>query len=432
MSGRVLVVTGSYAPAMIADMHRARQLAWELPARGWDVEVLTAGTDFQHSSILDPDGGAFFAPAIPVHAVRERFAAAHRLLGLGSIGWRALVPMYHEGMRLLRTRRFDLVYVSTTQFPLLMLGAAWKRRTGVPYVLDVHDPCYKPRVGDAPWAHRGAKHAVSAWLAKTIESVSVRAADGLVAVSDDYIARLRERYARFGPAWLEESRHATIPFAASQRDLAQAGAGPTGEKSAQPARIAYVGAGAPVMARAVELFCGALARVRERHPELAGAVRFELRGTTYRWRDGDPRPIQEIARRHGLDDRVREEPARVSYRESVAISLDAAGLLVLGVDDRGYMPSKLFSYAATGRPLLGVLRRDGPAYRWLSGACPGGHALWFEDDAQMPLDDASRELEAFLREAADGRTFDRSAQLAPFDAGVMADRHAVLFDACRP
>ena len=26
---------------MIADMHRARQLAWELPQLGWEVEILS-------------------------------------------------------------------------------------------------------------------------------------------------------------------------------------------------------------------------------------------------------------------------------------------------------------------------------------------------------------------------------------------------------
>ena len=50
---RLLLVTSSYNPATIADMHRARMLAWELPKLGWEVEVLAPGTAFQHPSCLD-------------------------------------------------------------------------------------------------------------------------------------------------------------------------------------------------------------------------------------------------------------------------------------------------------------------------------------------------------------------------------------------
>ena len=52
---RVLIVTSTYAPAMIADMHRARQLAWELPKLGWQVEILTPDVSYQPASCRDDD-----------------------------------------------------------------------------------------------------------------------------------------------------------------------------------------------------------------------------------------------------------------------------------------------------------------------------------------------------------------------------------------
>jgi glycosyl transferase family 4 len=429
MSGRVLIVTNTYAPAMIADMHRTRHLAWELPSRGWEVEVLVPDDSYQLPVTLEADSAAFFAPGTPVHRVAQRCAPVHRALGLGSIGWRALVPMYRAGLRLLRARRFDLVYISTTQFPLFLLGPAWKRRLGVRYVLDVHDPCYKPPKPGAP-RPRGPKHRASAGLARAIESVAMRSADGLVSVSPDYLAALTRRYRADAPRWLDAARNAVIPFAVDMRDLAEAGAGRREASSAGPACIAYVGAGAPVMARAFDLFCRALAAVRASHPELAGAIRIEIAGTRYQWREGEPRLLQDIARRHGVGDLVHEDPRRVSYRTAVAVSLEAAGLLVLGVDDRGYMPSKLFAYAATGRPLLAALRREGPAWRWIAAARATTHGLWFEGDAEMPLAQAAAEVEAFLREVAARATFDRAAALAACTSPAMAERHAALFEAC--
>ena len=58
---RVLIVTNAYAPAMIADMQRARHLAWELPKLGWEVEILAPDAAFQPPSCLDPDSAEFFA-----------------------------------------------------------------------------------------------------------------------------------------------------------------------------------------------------------------------------------------------------------------------------------------------------------------------------------------------------------------------------------
>ena len=68
-----------------------------------------------------------------------------------------------------------------------------------------------------------------------------------------------------------------------------------------------------------------------------------------------------------------EYPARVTYRRSLELLLQGDGALVLGVDDAGYMPSKLATYAYSGKPLLACLHRDGPALAMLrerAGARP--------------------------------------------------------------
>src|SRR5260370_5944668 len=79
---RVLIVTGSYAPAMIADMHRARHLAWHLPALGWEVDILCRGTTYQPPSWLDHDGAAFFAPVTPGDRAPQRMGAPVQTWGI--------------------------------------------------------------------------------------------------------------------------------------------------------------------------------------------------------------------------------------------------------------------------------------------------------------------------------------------------------------
>jgi hypothetical protein len=127
---------------------------------------------------------------------------------------------------------------------------------------------------------------------------------------------------------------------------------------------------------------------------------------------------------------VEEDPRRLSYRRSLEALADADGALILGVDDQGYMPSKLFSYALSGKPLLVCVRRDGPAFGAVRRDPALGHALWFSPAGDMPNDEAATVAGAFLDEVIARRTFDRTAALRPHLAQAMAERHLALFEAC--
>jgi hypothetical protein len=314
---RVLIVTSTYAPAMIADMHRARHLAWELPKLGWQVEILAPDVSFQPASCRDDDSAAFFAPDITAHHVGEFLPRLFRAAGLGTIGWRALLPMARRGLQLLAWKRLDLVYISTAQLPLFLLGPLWRRFAGVPYVLDLHDPGYRDDAERPSWLRSGFKHGVGRWLAKRVERHAAADAAAIVSVSASYIDTLRRRHADTKAPWLDDDRTAVIPFAVRPEELseaAQSAPNPRPSDSRERARIVYVGAGGPVMARSFVLLCRVLARLRDDRPGLVENVTIALAGTTLGWRDGDRCHLAEIAREHGLGDIVEEDPRRLSYR----------------------------------------------------------------------------------------------------------------------
>jgi glycosyltransferase involved in cell wall biosynthesis len=424
---RVLLVTGSYAPTMIADMQRARQLAWQLPEAGWEVEILCPGIDYQPPSCNDADSANFFSPAAKVHAVPQRAGALFRLFGIGNIGLRALVPLYFAGRKLLAARRFDLIYFSTAQFPLFLLGAPWRRRYKIPYVLDLHDP-----IDAAAAARRGGwKQLLSRFISRFIERRAA-AASGLIAVSPHYLALMQSRYAGRRPQWLKPGRQAVIPFAVLPRDLAEAGVGSPEKRDPGGAkRIVYVGTGGAVMARSFRFLCETLAELHRRQPHLLEHIRIELHGTSSAVAADMDAPLARIAGEFDVADLVGEYPARVTYRRSLELLLHGDGALVLGVDDAGYMPSKLATYAYSGKPLLACLHRDGPAFAMLREEPALGHVLWFAQTEEMPLADAVAVVAAYLEEVGNGRTFARQALLAPLTAAAMAARHAQLFEACR-
>jgi hypothetical protein len=137
-----------------------------------------------------------------------------------------------------------------------------------------------------------------------------------------------------------------------------------------------------------------------------------------------------MAREHGLGDVVAEFPARVSYRKSLEALRESAGLLILGVDDPGYMPSKLVGYALTGKPLLASVRRDGPAFEHFCKVPELGHALWFGPDSDMPLECATNAMNGFLEAVAARREQSEPDALADLLSPAMARRHAELFNAC--
>lgn len=419
---RVLLVTSAYTPTAIADMHRARHLAWELPRLGWDVEVLAPNIDFQRAEYTEPGAGWLFAPGTPAHGAAPVAAAIFRLAKMRSIGWRAWWPLYRTGLALLGTRRFDLVYITTAHFPLFCLGPAWQRRSGVPYVLDYHDPWIRPDAGKRTTDSHSVKRAIANGLAGSMERAAIRHASGIVSVSPVYLGELRSRFGSLPQ--LSTPHTAVVPFAGSTHDF------PPGPRHAREGEreILYVGAGGDIMARSFTAVCEHLSRVRQEQPGLLEGVGLTLVGTNSEWREGGPRPLQAIAERLGLGDLVREEPRRITFSAAMARVKASDGLLVLGVDDTGYVPSKLFTYALAGAPLLASFRSDSPACRYFDDV-PGLGALINADETPggRGFEAQHHAVVAFLSDVRSRTRFDREAALEPYLAGAMAARHAVLF-----
>jgi hypothetical protein len=300
----------------------------------------------------------------------------------------------------------------------------------VPYVLDFQDPWYRP---DA--AYETSRHSfkvrVSRWLSKFLEAWVLKRASGLVAVSPAYLEQLAARYP--GCLCTQPDRRAVIPFAASEIDLAAARAvsnvpGAGGQESVL--NLVYTGAGGAIMAKAFARIAGSLARLRQSRPELAARVRIRLYGTDSDWRPGQPRMLQQMAEGLGLSGVVEEFPARVGYLEALHHVLAADGLIVLGVDDPAYMPSKLFTYVLARKPMLACLHARSQANRYFE-QCPDlGYVLHFEDGTSGVRQSGDPEMEAFLQAASAGFEKDRSAEIAGFLSPNAARRHADLFEAC--
>jgi glycosyltransferase involved in cell wall biosynthesis len=431
MTKTVLIVTSCYAPAMTADMQRARLLAWELLAFGWDVQVLAPDMNYQHPSVLEPDSEIFFHAGTPVHYVPPLGPALWNLIRSSTIGWRALWPLNMAAKILFSRRCIDLVYISTTQFNLFLLGWWWRIRYGWPYVLDIQDPIYREYPGYYGGTGPGLKRIVNLWLHKHIEALTTGHASGLVSVSFKYIETFRGRYSHLRPEWLQQGRHVVIPFAADERSLLEVKAklGSRAPRRDALRRIVYVGVGGPVMRKSFATFCHAIRMLAGRQEIPNIPFRIELYGTMFGWREGDRNDLLEIARESGVGNLVSEYPGRVTYHRSLELLLEADGALVLGVDDEGYMPSKLYTYALSGKPLLGIFRRSSAAHNAFIDEPRLGHLLSFGSNGVS--DDVGIEsVKLFLDEVAAHASFDRRTVVTNHLSVAMAAQHARLFNAC--
>jgi len=423
----VLIVVSAFKPAMVADMQRARQLAWTMEEFGWQVEVLAPHPSEVRPDIIDDTSDGFFREDVPIFFFRSRMKWLWRLLGVKSLTWRTLVPLYRAGSRLLRSRRFDLIYFSTTSFPYFALGPVWKARFKIPFIVDYHDPwCpLQPRRLRA-----SVKLRISVFAGRHLERSVISAAAGVVSVSPSYLRVLSERYGKKEPACLKKERAAVIPFGVLPQDFARIRSGTHPDGMPQRNHIVYVGAGGDVMRTSFMFLCRVLSQLNEIGDVSIGSFLVELFGTEAGWREGDPCTLSEIAARQGLSELVYEDPRRVSYGRSLELLMGAHGALILGVDDEGYIPSKLFSYSWSGKPLLAVVRRYSFAYHIFEANPRLGDVLWFDDGGGMEMSDAVLVAKKFLLAVKEGLVTDRLTEIRPYTAASMAGKHAALFDRC--
>jgi hypothetical protein len=350
----VLIVSPHFPPINAADCHRVRATAPYFREFGWEPVILAVRPEFVEG-VREPLLEESFPPEIPVVRAPAFRTAWTRRLGLGNLGLRSLPFLYRAGCKLIRQRKVDLVYFSTTVFTVMPLGRLWKRRFGTRYVLDMQDPWVSDYYVSHK-AHRPPKYWAAAPLHRVLEPWTMRAADGLIAVSQSYIQTLQERY-----PWLADRPNRTLPFGAAERDFDVI------RKRPQPNRFfdrsdgaihgVYVGRGGHDMQFALRIVFGAMRAGLRSMPERFAKVRLHFVGTDYADDRRARKTVEPVAEEFGVAGRVEEHPGRVPYFEGLQLLLDADFLLIPGSDDPQYTASKIYPYILSGKPMFAVFHR---------------------------------------------------------------------------
>ena len=354
---KVLFVTVYFPPTNAADMQRVRMSLPYLKEFGWEVAVVVV--DEQYSDLPRDELLIETVPKeikiIKVKAYNKRFTSK---LGIGSIALRSL-PFYRKEVnKLLKKEKFDLIFFSTTQFPVFILGAYWKKKFGVPYIIDMQDPWHSEYYKDKPKSQQPAKYWFSYRLNKYLEQKAVKEADGLMSVSQYYIDDLKARYPD-----KKNIPEATITFGAFAPDLEITEIHKASFISLlDPAyqNIVYIGRGGYDMYKAVSVVFKALKQGIETEPALVN-LRLYFIGTSYAPEGRTKKTIYPIAEEFGVGAQVIEITRRISFYHTLATLQMADALFIPGSDDPKYTASKIYPYLLTQKPLLAVFNKASAA-----------------------------------------------------------------------
>lgn len=428
MTGRrVLIVSPHFPPVNAPDHHRVRLALPELPRLGWRPTVLSAASE-DVSAPIDPWLARTLPEGLDVRTVRAPRWPLPRPFRADSLGPRAFRPMLRAGNRLLSGGDYDLVYFSTTQFAVMKLGPIWRRRFGVPFVIDLQDPWVSDYYRDHPEARPPGgrlKYGLAQWSARRAEPGCVRQAAGVTSVSPAYVEALSRRYPDF-----DAGKCVVLPFGGAATDFDRLD--DVEQRHFDPAdgseHWVSVGRGGRDLARsACGLFRAFAAGLRER-PDRFGRVRMHFLGTDYAAGDRAKESLRPLAREFAVADHVSEHPRRLPYSVALRCLRDAGSLIVLGSDDGGYSPSKLYPYVLAKRPVLAILRAPGPAADLLAELGAGVVVTFGENttEAELAASVAARWTEPWSRGELRAPI---PAGLGRHSAETMARRLAAAFDA---
>lgn len=416
---RVLLVASSPPPYLPANVHRIRQLSWSLREAGWEAEILAPGEEFQNPEWKDPQGHELFPRNIPIHLARASRLDWLKMAGINGMGWRGWIPMARKGSELLSSGRFQLVYISTTQFNFFCLGKWWKKKHRIPYLLDIHDPWYRPNEVIRTTSSR-IKAELGNRLAAILEKQAVVPANGLVSVSPHYLSVLQSRYPQAD--CFRKKNTAVIPFGFNEADFSWSPGSTTKQNQRE---ILYVGVGSELMANSFRFLLETWKAVELKNPGLSQNIKIKLYGTDGRWRPGRAKILQELAEKAGWGGRVEEDPTILPYSRSLELMKQADGLLVLGVEDPAYMPSKLFSYARSGKPLLACIVEGSQVEDYFRATPEIGHLISFRGKEKGSSGEDG--VAMFLQEVQARREFPRKDVAQKYSNTALSRRHAEIF-----
>jgi hypothetical protein len=405
----LLLVSPRFPPTNAADSQRIRLLLPQLERLGVTATVLATDPSLSFNEI-DPWQLSTLPVSVPVRYVQGLGRQWSRIPGLGSLDSRTHRTLAQEGSHLLQGQRYNLIYFSTTVFGSFRLGPLWKRRHGIPFVLDYQDPWvndhYRRNPDIRPPGGR-LKYSLVDRLQRYHEPRVLRHAAGYTTVSPAYVNQLQARY-----PFAASVPSLVLPFPGSEEDFQHLQGIAASQLPFDPhdgfIHWVSIGRGGADLHAALRGLFESLAL--HASSALRNRLRLHFIGTSYAPAGQGIGSIAPLAEEYGLAELVEERMERLPLSLTLATLKRADALLVIGSNDPGYTASKLVPYLLARRPLLAVMHKQSLVCELLD-RCGGGQLVRFSSDT------TTAELSDLI--AANWLANNRHAQLLPLDRSAL-------------
>lgn len=346
---------------------------------GWEAEVVTV--DERYSDMLKDELLVESLPNnVKIHKIKALPKNITSKFGLGSLIIRSFWFYKKKVDQLLKNKKFDLIYFSTTQYPVCTLGPYWKKLFGVPYVIDMQDPWHSEYYQDKPRHHRPKKYWFSYRFNKYLEPIAMKHVDGLISVSESYITNLKSYYPAIAPV-----PSSVITFGYFERDIDIAIKNQNTFDSLLSSgckNIVYVGRGGIDMQKAVTPVFEVLKQFISNDPVAGNKIKMYFIGTSYAPAGTGKLTILPLAEKIGVQNNVIEITDRISYYHTLVTLHQADALFIPGSDDPKYTASKIYPYLLVKKPLLALFNPESPALQILI-SCGVQHAYSYEATSEL-------------------------------------------------
>ena len=422
MNSKVLIISPYFPPTNAADMQRIRMSLPYYRMFGWDAEVVTV--DDKYSDFLKDELLLQSIPAdIKIHKVKALNKKWTSKIGLGSIALRSLLFYRKKVNRLLKSGQYHLIYFSTTQIQVSILGAYWKKKFSIPYVIDMQDPWHSEYYRDKPKEQQPRKYWFSYLLNKYLEPIALKNCNGLISVAKSYIDDVKGRY----PV-IKNIPEAVITFGSFEKDLEIAEAN---RKQFMPLlnrkliNIVYIGRGGVDMHKAIKPVFDAFRIGLYSHAETFKRIKFCFIGTSYAAAGQGAPTILPLAQQSGVEEYITEITDRLSFYHTLVTLKQADALFIPGSDDSRYTASKIYPYLLTHKPLLAIFNSKSGSIEVLNEF--GATHNYSYDKTK----DLAGKITDFLMQIIDGRgkspAYNKIAE-EKYSAKGMAERQCALFN----
>jgi len=399
---KILIINPHFPPSNLASVHRPRLFAQHLKSFGWEPVMLTVHEKHYEES-LDWNLHKLLPKDLRIEKVDAFNITKPRLIG--DIGLRSFFQLRKRALELLKTEKFDFVYIPIPSFYVALIGPYLKRKTGVKYGIDYIDP----------WVHQFpgsdklfSRHWFSTQLAKWLEPKAVRNADLITGVAEGYYQGVIER----NPNVKQTCIFGSMPYGGEKLDhekLHELNTKPYLFQKNNKLQIVYAGAMLPKAYAPLE----AIFQSIKNNISAFSDVEFHFIGTGSLANDENSFNIKPLAEKYGLwKSIVFEYPKRIPYLDVLVHLNITDGIFILGSTEPHYTPSKSFQAVLSKKPLLAVLHEASTAVTVIRQS-KAGNVLGFNGEKEIAL--ISQQFVSFFMEWRDSLQ-EYDASMVDFDA----------------